>query len=92
MISIEKLYFEYPKSDFKFHIAELAIESGSRAAIIGPSGYGKTTLLNLLSGININVDGVEITNLNEAARRNFRISNIGFVFQNFDLYFKILNW
>ncbi len=91
MISIEKLYFEYPKSDFKFHIAELAIESGSRAAIIGPSGYGKTTLLNLLSGIstplkgNINVDGVEITNLNEAARRNFRISNIGFVFQNFEL-------
>jgi len=91
MISINNLYFEYPKSDFKFHIPQVNIESGSKAAIIGPSGYGKTTLLNLISGISnplkghINFDGVDLTTLSEAARRNFRITNIGFVFQNFEL-------
>ena len=57
MISINNLYFEYPNSDFKFHIPQVNIESGSKAAIIGPSGYGKTTLLNLLSGISTPLKG-----------------------------------
>ncbi len=67
MINIEKLYFEYRKSNFKIYMPELYIESGSKVAVIGPSGYGKTTLLNLISGIssplegNITVDGVDLT-------------------------------
>jgi len=60
-------------------------------AVIGPSGAGKTTLLNLIAGIvtpiegAVNVDGIEVSELSDAQRRIFRISNIGFVFQDFEL-------
>jgi len=73
--------------------------SGSKAAVIGPSGYGKTTFLNLLSGINtpqkgeIEIDSRNIGSLDDSERRSFRISKIGFVFQNFELveYLTILD-
>jgi len=91
MINIKDLYFEYPKSNFKFHVPHLQIEPGSKLAIIGPSGSGKTTLLNLISAISVPskgeivVDGVNLDSLNDATRRNYRISRIGFVFQDFEL-------
>jgi len=99
MIKIRELYFEYPNSDFKLSIPELNIKGGSKAAVIGPSGYGKTTFLNLLSGINtpekgkIEIDGEDIGSLSDSERRSFRISRIGFVFQNFELveYLTILD-
>lgn len=59
--------------------------------MIGPSGSGKTTLLNLIAGISrpqkghINYKDTEINRLSEAERRAFRISKIGFVFQDFKL-------
>ena len=99
MINIRELYFEYPGSDFCLKIPELEIKGGSKAAVIGPSGYGKTTFLNLLSGINIpgsglvEIEGRNIGSLSDSQRRSFRISNIGFVFQNFELveYLTILD-
>ncbi len=99
MIKIRELYFEYPKSDFKLSIPELDIKGGAKAAVIGPSGYGKTTFLNLLSGINtpqegkIEIDSRNIGSLSDSERRSFRISKIGFVFQNFELveYLTILD-
>jgi len=99
MIKIRELYFEYPRSDFKLSIPELDIKGGSKAAVIGPSGYGKTTFLNLLSGINtpqkgeIKIDSSNISSLSDSERRSFRISKIGFVFQNFELveYLTILD-
>ncbi|MFA9408632.1 MAG: ABC transporter ATP-binding protein [Candidatus Dadabacteria bacterium] len=99
MIKIRELYFEYPGSDFRLSISELDINSGSKAAVIGPSGYGKTTFLNLLSGINtpqkgeIEIDSRNIGSLGDSERRSFRISKIGFVFQNFELveYLTILD-
>ena len=68
MIEISNIHFQYPKSDFKLHIDRLNIDSGSKTAIIGPSGFGKTTLLNLLAGIlvpdagQIQLDGVMVNN------------------------------
>ena len=68
MIEISNIHFQYPKSDFKLHIDRLNIDSGSKIAIIGPSGFGKTTLLNLLAGIlvpdagQIQLDGVMVNN------------------------------
>lgn len=99
MIKIRELYFEYPGSDFKFSISKLDIKGGAKVAVIGPSGYGKTTFLNLLSGIStpvkgeIEVDSEDIGSLSDSERRSFRISKIGFVFQNFELveYLTILD-
>ncbi len=91
MINIQDLSFEYPGSGFKLDISELQIPKGIKAAVIGPSGYGKTTFLNLVSGIftpsrgKVEIDEMVISALPDAERRSFRISNIGFVFQNFEL-------
>lgn len=91
MISIQDLDFCYGPTGFRLQIPELEIPQGQTVAIIGPSGSGKTTLLNLLAGIShpengsISIDSVKVHQLNEAARRDFRIKTIGFVFQNFEL-------
>ena len=51
MIVVNNLTFSYGDGNFHLKIPELMINEGETAAIIGPSGTGKTTLLNLLSGI-----------------------------------------
>ena len=91
MIKISSLKFAYASGDFHLSIPEFALSRGEKVAIIGPSGSGKTTLLNLLAGIltppkgTVLVDGVAINEMNDAKRRDFRISNIGFIFQDFGL-------
>ena len=91
MIAVDALRFSYSKDGFCLEIAEFNIETGEKVAIIGPSGVGKTTLLKIIAGIirpdsgKIHVDGVELHQLGDAARRNFRITRIGFVFQELEL-------
>jgi ABC-type lipoprotein export system ATPase subunit len=78
---------------------ELSVEKGEKVAVIGPNGSGKTTLLNLVAGIivpkrgSIRVDDVQVNTLNDNARRDFRVTNIGFVFQDFQLldYLNVLD-
>ncbi len=92
MIAIRNLEFEYRRGEFCLRIDELVIADGRKVALIGPSGSGKTTFLNLVSGIvlprsgSVGVDGQKISALDDAARRAFRITNIGFVFQDFELF------
>ena len=91
MINITNLNFKYPDSNFKLLIDRFEVKEGERVAVIGPSGSGKTTLLNLISGIlptvngDVRVGGFEVNSLNDHQRRNFRISHIGFIFQDFEL-------
>ncbi|MBW2201378.1 MAG: ATP-binding cassette domain-containing protein, partial [Deltaproteobacteria bacterium] len=91
MIAIHELGFAYPVGNFFLNIPDFSIAKGEKVAVIGPSGSGKTTLLNLISGILlprqgvIQIDGVRVNELNDAGRRDFRITNIGFVFQDFEL-------
>lgn len=99
MIELSNIHFQYPKSDFILRIKELQFNSGSKTAIIGPSGFGKTTMLNLIAGIllpdsgNVVIDAKLVNNLSEKERRNLRIQQIGFVFQDFRLipYLNVLD-
>jgi len=91
MIRIRSLEFQYPSGDFRLEVPEFSIEQSEKVAVIGPSGSGKTTPLNLLAGIftpekgTIEVGNIGVNRLTEDERRDFRIVNIGFVFQNFEL-------
>ena len=99
MINIENLKYSYPNSDFNLAVGTLSIEKGSRTAVIGPSGFGKTTLLNLIAGIlqpqkgDVKVNGTNVSQLSDSERRNFRIREVGFVFQDFKLleYLNVLD-
>ena len=91
MISIQNLFFRYKTGDFRLNIPDFSVERCEKVAVIGPSGAGKTTLLNLVAGIavpmegSVQVDDICVSMLSDAGRRNFRITSIGFVFQDFDL-------
>jgi putative ABC transport system ATP-binding protein len=91
MIELKALRFNYRDGDFSLNIPALHITGGEKVAVVGPSGSGKTTLLNLVAGIDvpqqgqINVCDRALHELNDARRRDFRITNIGFVFQGFEL-------
>ena len=69
----------------------LHIEAGEFTAIVGPSGSGKSTLLNMIGGLDtptsgsVILDGIDITGLSENDLITFRLNNIGFVFQAFNL-------
>ncbi len=91
MISISGLRFRYPGGEFELNVTSLKVETGETVAVIGPSGSGKTTLLHLMAGIRLPQEGtvltddVEFNDLDEGARRDFRIRRIGMVFQEFEL-------
>lgn len=91
MIHIQDLLFHYPSGEFRLQIDQFEIGKAEKVAVIGPSGSGKTTLLNLLAGIvtplagSIRIDDVQVDRLGDSGRRDFRITSIGFVFQDFEL-------
>jgi putative ABC transport system ATP-binding protein len=99
MIQISELKFSYPEGGFHLDIDALAIQRGETAAVIGASGTGKTTLLNLISGVavphtgSITTNGIKVSALDDRARRDFRIKNIGLIFQEFELleYLNVLD-
>jgi putative ABC transport system ATP-binding protein len=69
----------------------LEINEGDFLALMGPSGSGKSTLLNLIAGLDqvdggtIKIGGVEITSLSESELAEWRASNVGFIFQFYNL-------
>ncbi len=70
---------------------DIEISEGEFTAIVGPSGSGKSTLLNIIGGLDnptsgyIEVGGLDISTLSENQLIDFRMNNIGFVFQSYNL-------
>jgi len=91
LINIDSLELSYGSDGFRLSIPQLKINNTEKVAIIGPSGSGKTSLLKLISGIilpqkgEISIAGVTVNQLSDAERRDYRITNIGFIFQDFEL-------
>ena len=73
------------------NVARFEVPQGEQVVLVGQSGGGKTTLLNVISGITsvdsgrVLVDGVDVAKLNEVRRDRFRAERIGIVFQTFNL-------
>lgn len=92
-IELKNVRFHYPKhpNDQVINISSWSVKSGEHVFIHGPSGGGKSTLLNLLSGIlipnkgEISILGQRIDGLSTRQRDKFRASHIGYVFQQFNL-------
>lgn len=94
MIRVEKLCKTYGESELKVKALKevsVQINDGEMIAIIGSSGSGKSTLLRVLGGLDTEVEGdvfyddVNIVKMNDAQLSAFRLNNIGFVFQFFNL-------
>jgi ABC-type lipoprotein export system ATPase subunit len=91
MIELRSVEFHYDEGDFRLRVPMLRVAEGERLAVVGPSGCGKTTLLHLVAGIQVphrgevSVGDLRVDALSDAARRDFRIGSVGFVFQDFEL-------
>lgn len=94
IIEIKNLHKIYNSDSVSVHAVNgvnLSFEEGEFSAIVGPSGSGKTTLLNLIGGLDdategsVTIDNIEIEKLSSRKLTDFRMKNIGFVFQAYNL-------
>ncbi len=94
VIETKNLHKIYDETIIPVHAVngiDLEVEEGEFSAIVGPSGCGKTTFLNMLGGLDkpsegeVIIDGKKINTLPSRKLIDFRLHNIGFVFQAFNL-------
>ncbi len=89
--NLVKIYHELAQEVVAVDGVDLSFEQGEFAAIVGPSGSGKTTLLNMLGGLDqpssgsIVIDQTDLSKLKQSELIDFRLWNIGFVFQSYNL-------
>ncbi|QTY26415.1 ABC transporter ATP-binding protein [Flavobacterium sp. CS20] len=90
--NLMKVYNEGKGNEVKaLNGVSLDVEKGEFTAIVGPSGSGKSTLLNIIGGLDkpnsgeVLVDKTDIIGMKENELINFRLQNIGFVFQAYNL-------
>ncbi len=96
ILSISKLHKKYnegkPNQVHALKGIELTVNKGDMMAIMGASGCGKTTLLNMIGHLDkrssgtIIIDGVDTSSLSDSQMTAFRRDNIGFIFQLFNLF------
>ncbi|HUW07528.1 MAG TPA: ABC transporter ATP-binding protein [Williamwhitmania sp.] len=88
---LKKIYRETEVEVKAVNGINLTVAQGEFTAIVGPSGSGKTTLLNLIGGLDtptegdVVVDGTALSQLSSSQLIDFRLRNIGFVFQSYNL-------
>jgi putative ABC transport system ATP-binding protein len=94
LVEIRNLVKTYTRGDQDVPVLRdisLNIERGDFISLMGPSGSGKSTLLNLIAGIDkptagiLRIDGEDISQLSEGELADWRASNIGFIFQFYNL-------
>lgn len=96
--NISKVYNADTIPVYAINNVHLHLEEGEFTALVGPSGSGKTTLLNLIGGLdrpdkgNIFINNHDITQLSSGKLVDFRLHNIGFVFQSFNLIPVLTAW
>jgi len=89
--NVEKEYKTGETSIMALNGASFTVEKGELAIVLGSSGAGKTTALNILGGMdratagNVIIDGTDITNYNKSKLTKYRRNEIGFVFQFYNL-------
>jgi putative ABC transport system ATP-binding protein len=94
VLEIKDVHKIYESNEIQVHAVNgvsLAFQEAEFVAIVGPSGSGKTTLLNLIGGLdkptsgNIIIAGTDLSKLKSSQLIDFRMRNIGFVFQAYNL-------
>jgi putative ABC transport system ATP-binding protein len=88
---VTKVYNEGALAVHALRGIDLVFEEGEFTAIVGPSGSGKTTLLNIIGGLDrqssgtIEINDVDLSQMSDNQLIDFRLKNIGFVFQSYNL-------
>jgi len=94
LLKLENIGKKYQQGDSEFWALKdinLEINEGEFTALVGPFGFGKTTLLNIIGGLDVPSTGkawlndICITDLKESALADFRLFELGFVFQSYNL-------
>lgn len=91
VIGVNKVYNPETVPVHALTDVNLEFERGEFTAIVGPSGCGKTTLLNMIGGLDtpttgqVIIQGTDLSTLGSKALIEFRLHNIGFVFQDYSL-------
>ena len=90
-ILVKDLRFSYNSTPLVLSIDDLEIQTGEKVFMYGPSGHGKSTLLNILAGVleiksgKVEVLGKNLHEISQGARDHLRGKNVGYIFQIFNL-------
>ena len=98
MLKLKEIHKSYQQGSQEFPILkgiDLHVEEGDFLAIMGPSEYGKSTLMNIIGCLDkanagtYHIEGTDVSNLSDNQLSDLRNQKIGFVFQNFNLMPKL---
>lgn len=91
MIDVEGLVKAYGRDKLVLDGVTFSVAAGEFMVVHGSSGCGKTTLLNILGGLDrptsgkVTIDGIDLSGLSEDELADMRLNTLGFVFQDFNL-------